>query len=269
MLLPILVGCSSMATQRLSANLASSIVNQDDPATVRAAIPAYLLLMEGMLRDDPQNPRLLVSVSKLYGAYAGSLVAEPARSRKLYEHARAYARKALCIKEPAVCEAENRDFQAFSASLENFDISSLNELFVYATRYADWIGSDTGDWNSLMFLPYVEAMLQKVVSHEPGYANGRAQLYLAVMSSQLPASLGGSPESGRKHFEMALQYSQGRDLMVKVMFAQTYARLVFDQALHDRLLNEVVESNPLVEDLTLSNVLAKNKAQTLLKDGYF
>ncbi len=258
-----------MASQRLSANLASSIVNQDDPATVRAAIPAYLLLMEGMLRDDPQNPRLLVSVSKLYGAYAGSLVDEPARSRKLYEHARNYARKALCIKEPVLCEAEIRDFQLFAVSLDDVDTASLNELFVYATRYADWIGSNTGDWNSLMFLPYVEAMLQKVVSHEPAYANGRAQLYLAVIRSQLPASLGGNPESGRKHFEMALQYSQGRDLMVKVMFAQTYARLVFDQALHDQLLNEVIVSDPVVENLTLSNVLAQNKAQTLLKDGYF
>ena len=269
MLLPVLVGCSSMASQKLSANLASSIVNQDDPATVRAAIPAYLLLMEGMLKDDPQNPRLLVSVSRLYGAYAGSLVDEPVRSRKLYGHARVYARKALCIKEPAVCEAEARDFQIFTASLEDFDVSSLNELFVYATRYADWIGSNAGDWNSLMFLPYVEAMLQKVVSLEPGYANGRAQLYLAVIKSQLPASLGGKPESGREHFEMALQYSAGRDLMVKVMFAQTYARLVFDQALHDRLLSEVIASNPVVQDLTLSNVLAQRKAQTLLKDGYF
>ena len=258
-----------MGSQRLAGNLATSIANQDDPATVRAAIPAYLLLAEGMLQDDPDNPRLLLSVSRLSAAYAASLLDQPERSRKLYEHAKSYARKAMCIKEQALCQAETQDFAVFSESLNNVSSSSLEMLFAYATRYADWISSTKEDWNSLMYLPYVEAMLQRVVDLDAGYDNGRAQLYLAVMKSQLPPSLGGKPEVGRQHFEKALSYSSGRDLMVKVKFAQTYARLVFDQSLHDRLLNEVLASDPVAENLTLSNVLAQKEAQRLLNDEYF
>ena len=57
--------------------------------------------------------------------------------------------------------------------------------------------------------------------------------------------------------------------MIKVKFAETYARLVFDQQLHDRLLIEVIESDPVVEGYTLNNVLAQKQAQRLLNDGYF
>jgi hypothetical protein len=258
-----------MATQRLAANLSSSIVNQDDPVTVQAAIPSYLLLMEGMLRDEPDNPNLLLSTSRLYAAYAASLENQPMRSRNLYAHAKTFARNALCLKQPAVCAAEQQDFVAFKAALAGFASADMDLLYAYACRYADWIASTREDWSSLMLLPYAEAMMQTVVNTLPGHDYGRAQLYLAVIKSQLPASLGGKPELGRQHFELALDFSRGRDLMIKVKFAQTYARLVFDQKLHDALLNEVLQSDPVVEGYTLSNVLAQREAKRLLNDGYF
>ena len=59
-----------------------------------------------------------------------------------------------------------------------------------------------------------------------------------------PASLGGKPEEGKANFEKALALSQGRNQMVRVLYAQFYARLVFDQQLHDKLLNEVLAADP-------------------------
>ena len=58
--------------------------------------------------------------------------------------------------------------------------------------------------------------------------------------------------------------SGGRNLMAKVEMALHYARLVFDRALHDRLLNEVLKADPYEPDLTFSNVLAQQKARRLL-----
>jgi hypothetical protein len=55
--------------------------------------------------------------------------------------------------------------------------------------------------------------------------------------------------------------------MVRVFYAQFYARLVFDQQLHDRLLNEVLAADPVVPQLTLINMLAKRKAKALLESG--
>ncbi len=89
------------------------------------------------------------------------------------------------------------------------------------------------------------------------------------MRSQLPAAIGGKPEAGRRHFELAILYSKSRDLMAKIGYARQYTRLIFDQELHDRLLNEVLKADPNEPDLVLSNILAQQAAQELLTDGYF
>ena len=49
--------------------------------------------------------------------------------------------------------------------------------------------------------------------------------------------------------------------------AETYARLVYDQALHDRLLAEVLAADPAEPGFTLMNVLAQERAQVLVASG--
>ena len=68
----------------------------------------------------------------------------------------------------------------------------------------------------------------------------------------------------REHFERAIDLSGGRDLSIKVEYARRYARLVFDQELHDRLLTEVLDAPANAPLFTLFNVLAKQEAEALL-----
>ena len=83
--------------------------------------------------------------------------------------------------------------------------------------------------------------------------------------------MGGRPEVGRRQFERAIELSSGEYLMAKVLFAEQYGRLVFDRELHDRALNEVLESNPRIDGLTLINLLAQEQARELLAsaDDFF
>ncbi len=118
-------------------------------------------------------------------------------------------------------------------------------------------------------MPKVELLLERVTAVDPGFEQGRAQLYLAILRSLIPPSLGGKPERARVHFEQAIAYSEDRDLIAKVEYARYYARMVFDQALHDRLLQEVLAADPEQPGLTLSNVLAQRQARELLADEYF
>jgi hypothetical protein len=83
------------------------------------------------------------------------------------------------------------------------------------------------------------------------------------METLLPASMGGKPEKGRAHFEKAIEINEAY-LMTKVIYAQQYARLMFDQELHDRLLNEVLSADPVVEGMTLTNRIAQERAKDLL-----
>jgi len=88
-----------------------------------------------------------------------------------------------------------------------------------------------------------------------------------VINSLRPEAIGGKPAEGRKDFEKAIELSGGRNLYAKTLFAEFYARLVFDQELHDKLLNEVLAADPVAPGFTLMNVLAQERAKKLLESG--
>jgi hypothetical protein len=243
--------------------------NQTDPEVVRQGAPAYLLLMDSLLAGSPDDVRLLQSAAALYGAYSGAFVADPERRRALSDRALEYAMDGACARSTDWCSVKSMSFDAFENLVAAASADDLPMLYSLGTAWAGWIDARSSDWRAIADLPLAEALLQKVVDVEPGYERGRAQLYLGVIRSQLPASLGGRPEQGRKHFENAIRYSDGRDLLAKVEFARRYARLVYDQPLHDRLLNEVLDANVREPGFTVSNVLAREHARELIDDGFF
>ncbi|MEJ1354730.1 MAG: TRAP transporter TatT component family protein [Candidatus Sedimenticola sp. (ex Thyasira tokunagai)] len=269
LLLVSVAGCASFATQRMADNLASAMLNQDDPDTVRAGAPAYLLLLDSLIEASPDDTDMLIAGANLYGAYASGLIEDPVRGKRLSSRALNYARKAMCGKEPRFCSLEHAPFDDFIPAVNTLDPAHIKSIYAYASSWAGWIRAHSDDWNAIADLPRVEMLLQWVVDSDSAHAKGRAQLYLGIMHSQLPPQLGGKPETGRLHFEQAIVYSSGRDLIIKVEYARSYARLVFDQALHDRLLQEVIAADPLVHDLTLSNTIAQRRAKELLADDFF
>jgi hypothetical protein len=264
-----LSGCASLATDRLANNLSQAMLNQTDPEIVRSGAPAYLLLLDSLIAQSPDDQDLLYAGARLYGAYAGGLVSDPQRQQRLTDKALDYARRGLCPETPPFCQTLEQPFERFSQALAETDEDEIEGIYLYATSWAGWIQAHAEAWNALADLPKAEAMLKWVVAQDPTYDQGRAQLYLGVIGSQIPPALGGRPEVGRRYFEAAIAYSHGRDLMAKVEYARHYARLVFDQPLHDRLLKEVLQADPVAEGLTLSNIMAQQQATQLLQDEYF
>lgn len=265
----LLNGCTSMLTSGMADNLSNAMLNQNDPDTVKAGAPAYLLLIDSLIAESPNDASLLMAGSRLYAAYGGALVVEPERKKRLSAKALSYAERAFCPKEPKVCELREGDFAELAAAAATINEAAGESLYVYATAWAGWVQAHTDDWNAVAELPKAEQLLQRLIEIDPAAEAGRAQLYLAVIRSQLPPALGGKPEQGKSHFDLALKYSDGKDLVIKVEYARYYARLMFDQALHDRLLNEVIEANPESPGLTLSNTIAQQRAKLLLEEEYF
>lgn len=255
------------ATQQFSDNLTTAILDQEDIGTARDGVPAYLLLIDGLVEGDPQNPATLLAGAKLYGAYAGGFVDDAERAKRMAGRAYAYAQRALCIREPKLCAALTAPFDAFAVALAQADPKDIATLYGFAAAWAGKIEVDSGDWNAIADLPKLQALLGRVDAIDPNFDGGGASLYLGVVNSLRPASLGGKPEDGKAFFEKALVLSGGHNQMVRVLYAQFYARLVFDQALHDRLLNEVLAADPVAPRLTLVNMLAKRKAKALLESG--
>ena len=255
------------ATNQFADNLTSAILDQDDPGTVRDGVPAYLLLIDGMIQGDPDNAGALLAGAKLYGSYAGGFVDNPARSQRLAERAYGYARRALCVQEKDLCNALDAPFDTFQNTLEKAGSKNEAALYGFASAWAGRIQVNSGNWNAIADLPKLQALLLKSAGIDPHFDSGGAYLYLGVINSIRPASLGGKPDEGKAYFDKALELSGGKNQMVRVLYAQFYARLVFDQALHDKLLNEVLTADPVAPRLTLINTLAKGRAKALLESG--
>jgi len=267
-LLPaLLAGCAAGLTRSLNSSVSKAILNQDDPATVRAGAPAYLLLLDGLIQGSPDDPALLRSAAELYGAYATVFVNDKHRARRLSEKALEYARRSLCTDHPDVCAKSSGTFEEFAATLKDMSKSDVPRLYTLGAAWAGWVQSRTDNWQALADIAKIEAIMQRVVQLNEKYEHGRAHLYLGVFHSRLPPSMGGKPEKGREQFKKAIAISGGRDLIDKVEYARRYARLVFNKKLYDRLLHEVLDADPKAPGLTLSNVIAQRQARKLLADS--
>ena len=263
-------GCSffiSSATVDMTENLSQAILNNNDLATVEAGGPAYLLMVDSLLYRDPDNESLLREAANIYTAYTNVFVTDKARAGKLTDKALEYAFRAICTRRSKTCRFRGVNFQEFNNILLSLEIKDVPDLFTLGSAWAAWIQTHREDWNAVAEISKVEAIMQRVVELDEFYQDGGARLYLGVLATFLPPALGGKPDVGRNHFERALEISKDKNLMVKVLYAQHYARLMFDQKLHDRLLNEVLEAKTDVPGYTLSNTLAQERARELIKSG--
>jgi hypothetical protein len=263
-------GCSTVvnrASQQLADNLTIGILDQDDVVTARDGIPAWLLLVDGLIQSSAQSPGMLIAGARLYGAYAGGFVDDPTRAQRLSAHAFDYARRATCIDLPPLCRQIDAPFDALQPEIAKARPQDVPVLYSLATTWAVRIQSNPGDWKAIADIPKVQALLERVVVLAPNHAKGEPYMYLGVLATLRPASLGGKPEEGKADFEKALALSGGQNQMARVLYAKHYARLVFDKDLHDKLLNEVLAADPHAPGLTLINVLAQQQARLLLESG--
>ena len=267
-------GCSSFvsgATQSLANQLQATISEHDDPELVKDAVPAYMLMVESLLRSDPENVDLLSAAANLYGAYSSVFVNDLQRQQRLSTRAYRYGKRAICEYDDEYCGIESLHIEQLSTLLVEMDEDDVDVLFALGSSWAGWIRSHSHDFNAVADVPKIEVIMRRVVDLDEDFQYGNAHLYLGVLATLIPPTLGGKPEVGRMHFEKAMQLSNGENLMVHVTYAQQYARLLFDRELHDRLLTQVMQANAQAKGLTLTNWLAKEQAKQLLDsaDDYF
>ena len=263
----------SNVTGDFADGLSDAILNQDDPELVREALASYLLLLDSLVANDPDNPTTLAAAAQLYAVYGGALVNDPERARVLTTRGRDYGVRALCAANSDACVLDGISFDEYAEAIRSTRSSEKNvgALFGYSVSSLAWIRSNSDDYTALAGLPKVEVALEHLYSLDSEEYAASISMYLGVLNTLRPPALGGEPELGREWFERGIELSEGRDLSIKVEFARGYARLLYDRDLHDRLLNEVLEADVEQPDLTMFNILAQQQAMELLAsaDDYF
>lgn len=266
----ILTSCSSIissATNNMAKNLSSAIINNDDLATVKSGAPAYLIMLDSFIEGDPNDSNMLISASKLYSAYAGVFVKDKERAKRLTQKSLDFALRANCLINEDSCHLKTIKFQKFEQIINQYEKDNIDYLFTLGSSWAGWIQSHSDDWNAAADLARISKIMNKALKLDEQYQSGQVHLYLGVLNTLLPPALGGKPEVGKHHFEKAIQFSGNKNLMAKVVYAEKYARLMFNQELHDKLLNDVLKTEPRSKGFTLTNMLAHEQAKELLASG--
>lgn len=255
-----------MSLGEVADSLSNAVMMQHDPEIVRQGAPAYIIMIDSLIHRDPDDAEVLLAGARLYSAYTAAFVDDDERARLLSSKAYQYALQAFCIKAShEMCVAVDKPVVVYQKALEFLDAEDyLPYLYGLAVAWAGKVQAHSGDWSAIADLPKVELTLRKIITVDDHYHNGNAHLYLGVLNTQLPSSLGGKPDIGREHFEKAIRISNGRNLLAKVLYAKHYARLVFDKTLHDRLLNEVLQADTQDSAFGLVDALAKKQAKILL-----
>lgn len=268
----LLGGCAAVmqrATDRLGSGLTAGVSNHDDIDTVADGLPAYLLLLDGLIEGDPQNSALLLSAARLYGTYVGGFVQDPLRAKRLAERSFSYAKRGICARDETLCRlVDETDFDRFSQGVaSSLAKENVDAAYVLASSWVGWLRADTSDWARIADLPRIESLLVRIDALAPAHDQGNALAYLGVLDCLRPASLGGHPERGRERLQAAEVVTAGKNLLPKVLNAEYCARLLFDQEAHDRLLADVLAAEANVPGLTLSNTIAKRRAAELVESG--
>lgn len=263
-------GCSIM---RIGENIPYGILNNEDLETVQAGLPAYLLMLDGLLETYPDSKSLLMAASSLNSSFGGNFIEDEARSRRMVKKALELSLKAMCVHNKKACNLKTMKFADFEAVIKKMKNKKKDVPVLYnlGTAWAGYIQKNTTDWNAIADLSKVSYIIEHISKIDIHYENGMIPLYMGVLNSLLPPAAGGKPEVAKEYFEQAIKLSEGKNLIIKVMYAQQYAKLVFNRELHDKLLNEVVKADPQAHGLTLQNVFAQKEANRLLKeaDEYF
>ena len=260
------------ATSTLLEGVAKSAFQQSDLKLVREGIPAYLMLMDGMIESVPDNDLLLINAAQTYSSFTSAFIEEtdPEYAKLLYRRARDYALRSLEIrgfKNPA-----ESSFDDFKEDVKGCGRKDVPYLFWAATSWGNWIKLNLDSMEALAELPRVELMMKKILELDEGFYYGGPHIFMGIWFASWPKDAGGDLKKAQKHFQRALEMGQGKFLMTYVYYANYYARQALDKDLFVSTLQKVLDSPAgIAPEVTLLNTVARKRAADLLsrKDEIF
>jgi tetratricopeptide (TPR) repeat protein len=254
------------ATATLLEGVAKSTFRQPDLKLAREGMPAYLMLMDGMIESVPDNAELLINAARAYSSFASAFVEETDREygKLLYRRARDYALRSLEIKrfkDPAGSLLDE-----FKEDVNRCGIEDVPYLFWVASSWGSWIKVNLDSMEALAELPRVELMMKRVLELDEGFYFGGPHIFMGIWFASWPRDAGGDLKKAQKHFQRALELGQGKFLMTYVYYAEFYARRALDKDLFISTLQKVLDSPAdMAPELTLLNTIARKKAAGLLE----
>ena len=105
------------------------------------------------------------------------------------------------------------------------------------------------------------AMVERALQLDESYLFGSGHVVLGAYHARSGMA---ELDESKRHFDKAIQMSQGKALMAKFQFATKYYCTKSDKQNYEKLLNEVIDAGDVFPEQRLTNTIAKRRAQRYL-----
>jgi tetratricopeptide (TPR) repeat protein len=247
-------------------NLSQTFFEECDPVLAEQSLPASLKLMEGLLKNDPENKQILTALCTAFTGYAMLYVEEddPEAASSLYLRARAYGFKALGRKAPFSNESHLKK-DDIKDRVNAIGEGDLEILFWTVMAWNAWINLNLDKPAALGQLNTAQSCLDRILELKPDYFYGSPYIMKGTILAAVPGPLGGDETKARECFEKALQMGDGKFFLTQYYFARYYAVRTQDKELFLDLIEEVQSTSPeTLKEVCLINAVMKQKTKRLL-----
>jgi hypothetical protein len=259
---------------------------EDDLALLADALPAHIKLLETVLVNDPDNPRLLL-LSRAYGAYAFAVLETTWERRKysmasesrnendlqaLEQRIKRYfgkgmdtAVRVLEIRRPGARNKLNRPREA-GALFASMDRSDVPALFWYGFNLGFYVQHNLDAIGVVAKAYLVEKAMRRVIELDPGYYHGSAHVILMAYYASRPPMMGGNPQAAAAQYRIHKEGWPHTPGLRERFWARYYWVYRQDRTAFRRVLNRLI-ATPLddAHPLKLLEHVARVRAAIYLK----
>ncbi|HEY2509389.1 MAG TPA: TRAP transporter TatT component family protein [Polyangiaceae bacterium] len=248
-----------------------------DYELARGAAESGLVQFEGMHRLSPSNTDALYSLAQAWTGYGFAFAEDDMeaaqdkgnddlteyhkrRAHMAYDRAVFYGLELLSHRDKGF-DAARKNANTMKAWLKENFTSQDDAGNLFWTGYG-WMARtniDKDDPAVVADLFVGESMVERAVELDPSFNHYTGELALAAYQVAVQ-----NVTEGKRLFELVLQKTQRKDMMVQFTYAQTYACQMNDRALYESLMNEVINSGDTDPEQRLENAIAKRRARRYL-----
>lgn len=276
-------GCSlqRLAVDRLGDALAKQgevYAADDDPDLVGEAAPFSLKLIESLLAESPRHPGLLLAATRGFTQYSYGWIQEKAderrnsdpdgsayqqdRARRLYIRARNYGLRGLEVAHAGLEQSVRSDPRH---GLEQLTQSDVPLLYWTAASWGLAISLSKDQPEAVADLPIVETMMDRALELDESFERGAIHSAMITLEMNRAAGVTGRGARARRHFDRAVELSEGKLASPFVTFAEAVSVETQNRAEFETLLGRALaidaDARP---EWRLENRIAQRRARWLL-----
>ncbi|MBP9680711.1 MAG: hypothetical protein KBD76_04860 [Bacteriovorax sp.] len=252
LLIPLALVClilSSCSLHQIAVNGSSGLLysasnnleTESNYEIFKYGVPGNLLLVEGLLSEDPENKNILSTLTKGYAGYAfavnetdmlneewGELKTEAGRSQALLNYTRAlhFGLRYLKIHKIELADLvakinEPQGIMHFLDKRLTAEKRDLELILFTAQSFAALINLQKDNISLVAQLPVAKAMFDWVCMKDPKINYGTCDVFYGAYEAGRPKMLGGNPEKGKEIFLKAME-NHPHNWLIRSSYMQYY-----------------------------------------------